>query len=420
MKFSTALLALAAVATAQPIVGHHAHHQHKREAGIETVFVQVTNYVDANGNAVDANGNPVQVATQAPQAPSPTAQVEAKVTAAAAAPAQEQKEGGSFAAWWSNMWEPAGQSTSAAAPKSSPSATQKQEEAAAAPSSSSEAPKSSASSSSSSSSGSQGVPQSDSSFPGGALGMVYSPYNSDGTCKDAGAVKSDLAKLSNYEVIRIYGTDCNQVPNVLAAIAPHQKIFAGVFDVNDVDNSLKAISDAVKAHGGWDVVHTVSIGNELVNNGAMTASAMNQITNSSRQKLRNYGYQGPVVSVDTFIAVINNPELCDASDYMAVNAHAFFDGHIKAEDAGEWAVQQTQRVWTACNGKKEVMIAESGWPSSGGTNGVAVPSKDNQNKAIQSLKSAIGNDCILFTAFNDYWKSPGAFAAEQYWGIFSN
>lgn len=121
------------------------------------------------------------------------------------------------------MWEPAGQSTSAAAPKSSPSATQKQEEAAAAPSSSSEAPKSSASSSSSSSSGSQGVPQSDSSFPGGALGMVYSPYNSDGTCKDAGAVKSDLAKLSNYEVIRIYGTDCNQVPNVLAAIAPTRR-----------------------------------------------------------------------------------------------------------------------------------------------------------------------------------------------------
>ncbi|KAG5359099.1 Cell surface mannoprotein MP65 [Yarrowia sp. C11] len=412
MKFSTALLALAAVATAQPIVGHHAHHQHKREAGIETVFVQVTNYVDGNGNAVDANGNPVQVATQAPQAPSPTAQAEAKVTAAAAAPAKEQKqEGGAFAAWWSNMWEPASSASataaaSSAAPSPKPSPSQKQEQ------------QSSSASSSSSKGSSQGVPQSDSSFPGGALGMVYSPYNSDGTCKDAGAVKSDLSKLSNYEVIRIYGTDCNQVPNVLAGIAPHQKVFAGVFDVNDVDNSLQAIADAVKAHGGWDVIHTVSIGNELVNNGAMTASAMNQITNSSRQKLRGLGYQGPVVSVDTFIAVINNPELCDASDYMAVNAHAFFDGHIKAEGAGQWAVEQTQRVWTACNGKKEVMIAESGWPSSGGTNGVAVPSKDNQQKAIASLKSSIGNDCILFTAFNDYWKSPGAFAAEQYWGIF--
>ncbi|KAG5356232.1 Cell surface mannoprotein MP65 [Yarrowia sp. B02] len=422
MKFSTALLALAAAAAAQPIVGHHAHHQHKREAGIETVFVQVTNYVDAAGNAVDANGKPIQVATQAPEAPSPTAQVEAKVTAAAAAPAKEESKGNSFAAWWSDMWKPAGgEATSAAAPASSPapSSSKQQEAPASAPSSSAAAPASSSSSSSSSSSG-HGLPQSDSSFPGGALGMVYSPYNSDGTCKDAGAVKSDLSKLSNYEVIRIYGTDCNQVPNVLAAIAPHQKIFAGVFDVNDVDNSLKAIADAVKAHGGWDVVHTVSIGNELVNNGAMTASAMNQITNSSRQKLRNYGYQGPVVSVDTFIAVINNPELCDASDYMAVNAHAFFDGHIKAADAGQWAVEQTQRVWTACNGKKEVMIAESGWPSSGGTNGVAVPSKDNQKAAIQSLKDKIGNDCILFTAFNDYWKSPGAFAAEQYWGIFSN
>lgn len=256
----------------------------------------------------------------------------------------------------------------------------------------------------------------------GAKGIVYSPYKV-GACKTADEVKADIAALSGYDVIRIYGVDCDQVTNVLAAIAPHQKIFFGIFDVNAIESGLKTIADGVANHGGWDIVHTISIGNELVNNGQATVDQIAGYLSTARSVLKGLGYTGPVVSVDTFIAVINNPGLCALSDYVAINAHAFFDGNIKAEETGKWVLGQIQRVWSACNEhgvQKNVFVTESGWPSKGDTNGVAVPSKENQQAAVSSIKSVVGDSCILFTAFNDYWKADGPHNAEKYWGVYSN
>lgn len=251
----------------------------------------------------------------------------------------------------------------------------------------------------------------------GVLGITYSPYKPGG-CKDAGEVARDIAKLAGYSIIRLYGTDCDQVANVKNALQPGQKLFLGIFDVGDIQGGV----DAMKAglNGDWNLVDTVSVGNELVNNGQASPAQVAQYVGQARAALSAAGYGGPVVAVDTFIATINNPQLCDISDYVAVNAHAFFDGNILPQDAGSWAVQQIQRVWTACGGKKNVRIVETGWPSAGQALGKAVPSPENQKLAVDSIKSAVGNDCFLFTAFNDLWKAPGYLSTEQSWGIFGN
>lgn len=260
---------------------------------------------------------------------------------------------------------------------------------------------------------------SSSSFSGAAKGITYSPYNADGSCKSASAVASDIAKLSDFEIIRLYGVDCSQVENVMAALGSSQKLFAGIYFVNDISGGISTLASAVNANGGWDRVHTVSIGNELVNNGEATVSQVQSYIQQGRSALTAAGYTGPVVSVDTFIAVINNPGLCDLSDYMAVNAHAFFDGYVAADGAGDWVLEQIQRVASTCSSKK-VLITETGWPTKGDNNNVAVPSTENQQSALSTISDKCGNDVLFFNAYNDYWKSPGAFNAEQYWGIYSS
>lgn len=273
---------------------------------------------------------------------------------------------------------------------------------------------SSAVSSATSSSSSSG-----SSFSGAAKGITYSPYNADGTCKSASDVASDISKLSSYEIIRLYGVDCNQAENVLAALGDGQKIFAGIYFMDQISAGIQTLASAVKANGGWDVVHTVSIGNELVNGGSATPSQILSYVQEGKSALTSAGYTGPVVSVDTFIAVINNPELCKYSDYIAVNAHAFFDGHATAEEAGTWLLGQIQRVSSACGNSKSVFITETGWPTQGESNNVAVPSTSNQKAALLAISLSCGNDAIFFNAYNDLWKSPGSFNAEQYWGIYN-
>ncbi|KAK4611622.1 putative family 17 glucosidase SCW10 [Fulvia fulva] len=249
---------------------------------------------------------------------------------------------------------------------------------------------------------------------GSGRGITYSPYNADHTCKSAEDVKRDLSKLTGYDLIRLYGSDCNQVANVLAAC--NAKLFLGVFDIKNLQTEASTLIKQAK--GSWDRVDTISIGNELVNSGGASVDEVVAAINTARGIFKAAGYSGNIVTVDTFVAIIANPGLCQASDYAAANCHAFFDGGKTAEQAGDFVKDQAQRVANACGGKR-VVITETGWPSQGSPNGAAVPSKENQAAAISSLKSKFDKDMFLFTAYNDMWKvdTAATFGCEKYWGI---
>ena len=259
-------------------------------------------------------------------------------------------------------------------------------------------------------------------------GVVYSPYTDDGGCKSQDQVNSDFATIhafaqsngDEWAFVRTYGVDCNQVSTVLSACEQYDlKIFAGVFNV-DTDETLaadlKTLTEA--ANGDWSRFNTISIGNEVVNSGKLTVADVGKRVASAKSTLSAAGYTGSIVAVDTLVAMVANPGLCEFSDYVAVNSHPFFDGNVLAEDSGEFLVQQMQSVSNVCGGK-ETWITETGWPTQGSNNGVAVPSVQNQKSAIASIKKAVTSNVIWFTAFNDMWKTNSAstFNAEQYWGI---
>lgn len=250
-------------------------------------------------------------------------------------------------------------------------------------------------------------------------GLSYSPYNSDGSCKTQDEVTSDFEQISGYSFIRSYGTDCNQVETIhTAAKAKGMKLFAGIYDITQVTESIALIVAA--AAGDFSNIHTVSIGNEGVNDGSYTVDAVVAAIGTAKTLLSAAGFSGSVVTVDTFVAMIANPELCSASDYAAANAHPFFDGGVEAANAGPWVLEQMERVSDACNGKN-TWITETGWPTQGDTNGVAVPSTANQKAAIASIQKSLSSNVVLFTAFNDMWKTNTAYTygAEQYWGILN-
>ncbi|KAF0267218.1 hypothetical protein FOG51_04036 [Hanseniaspora uvarum] len=251
-----------------------------------------------------------------------------------------------------------------------------------------------------------------------AKGVSYSPYTDSGDCKTASEVASDLSQLTEFEIIRLYGTDCNQVENVLAAKSSSQTIFQGLYFMNQITADVGTISAAIESTGAsWSDFNTVSVGNELVNDGEATVDQVAAYVAEARTALSSAGFTGNVVAVDTFIAVINNPGLCELSDYMAVNAHAYFDYNTAAADAGPWVLEQIQRVWYACNGEKSVLITETGWPYAGDTYGAAIASTEAQSAALSSIQDTCGDDVFLFSAFDNKWASPGAYDIEQYFGI---
>jgi len=121
--------------------------------------------------------------------------------------------------------------------------------------------------------------------------MAYSPYTSTGGCKDVSAIASDLSAISSagFQSIRLYGTDCNQVSNVLSALqstGSSLKLFLGIFDIGSAASEASTLISAL--NGDWSRVITVSVGNEVVNQGLATVATVVSTTSAIRVQLRAY------------------------------------------------------------------------------------------------------------------------------------
>lgn len=425
-----AIAALSAVVSAQPHRRHAQLHE-QRDVVVETAYQTQIEYATVTAPAaivyVDENGNPIKQADPTPApapapAPSPEPKAEPAAPAANVNAFRPVDQGGDHGHGGDsgNHGPPAAQSTTTQAPAPAPTpdpAPAPSPEPAPAPASSPEPAPAAAASPETKPDPAPETPAAPSG--GNGLGITYSPYNSDGTCKTASQVKTDIDAIKGgYSLLRLYGTDCDQISNVIAAAKPHgYKLFLGIFELTNIVGDVAKIVAAVK--GDWSSVDTVSVGNEGVNNGKYSVGAISAAVTATKAALTLAGYHGPVVTVDTFVAIINNPGLCDVGDYVAANCHAFFDGGVEASGAGKFVVEQAQRVSSVCGGKKTV-ITESGWPSQGDANHKAVPSKENQDAAVASLQKAFSSNLILFNAYDDGWKKDSAdtFNAEKHWGIY--
>lgn len=88
----------------------------------------------------------------------------------------------------------------------------------------------------------QSPQDSGSSGPGFSSAVAYTPYNADQSCKSSSQVAAEFQKISGYEVVRLYGTDCNQVSNVIAATHSNVKLLLGIFDINSIQSEVEIMS----------------------------------------------------------------------------------------------------------------------------------------------------------------------------------
>ncbi|EKG10610.1 Glycoside hydrolase subgroup catalytic core [Macrophomina phaseolina MS6] len=270
---------------------------------------------------------------------------------------------------------------------------------------------------------------------GNGYGISYNPYNSDSSCKDADTISRDIHLFNNYGAIRLYGTDCGQLDTVMPVIKnyPGMKLILGIWDPSSPTNALteaNTIANAVNKHfgGDWSSIHSVAVGNEIVHRGG---SVNNLLAALHSVKYLLAPYRVPIVTVETpdVFEGIGMP-LCQASDFIAINAHPFFDksgNWSNPSRAGDFAKLMADIV-SGCR-KDRTVIMESGWPHGSDlpasfftNNGYPVPSPENHRLAIKSLMEAYAGhpeDLVVFSAFDDYWKhdSAGTMGVEHYWGI---
>lgn len=276
-------------------------------------------------------------------------------------------------------------------------------------------------------------------------GIDYTPINTQyPDCLSAppsqNNVTRDLAVLSQLtNTIRLYGTDCNQTQMLIHATNQLQlndtiKIWMGVWQDGNKTTNARQLSQM------WDILDEygdspfkgVIVANEILYRKQMNSTELGDLLSTVRTNITNKGMSLPVATSD--LGDDWTSELAEMSDYIMANIHPFFGG-VNAKDAASW----TYSFWENNNGEffkadtSKNIIAETGWPSQGGTDcgtteetdcpDASVAGIDEMNQFMsdwvcQALSN--GTQYFWFESFDEPWKimyDEGQQNWEDHWGL---
>ena len=253
--------------------------------------------------------------------------------------------------------------------------------------------------------------------------MTYTAYRSDGGCKTASEVSSDMSNIKSkgFSTVRTYSTDCDTVDNVGAACKSlGMKMIVGIWiDGKGLGASHEQLNHIISwgSNGNWGMVEMVVAGNEAIFAGFTDANSLAGFIVDAKSALKTAGYNGPVTTTEPLNIIQQYAStLCPVIDIAGANLHAFFNGQTSAAGAGDLVAQQLKDLSAACGDKLPAYNLESGWPSSGLPNGAAIPGVAEQKAAIDAIVAKVGSKSAIFSYEDDTWKAPGEYHIEQYWG----
>ena len=261
-----------------------------------------------------------------------------------------------------------------------------------------------------------------SSQPAKIYGIDYSPFR-DGqsplteTYPSDDEIVQDLSILS-YETktILIYATTdfYHQIPKM--ANDAGLDCFAGAWlDSNPIANQNR-IENLIEI-GKSGYASTLIVGSEVLSRGDLSEEQLIKDLN-----LVKIAVPGVAVTYsNTPKELLAHPKIVKSSDFISANMYPFWEG-VPIEKAVENINNDYEKLKTAYP-DKEIVITETGWPSSGDSQKEAIASPENQARFLSEFVKWADDKNIkyfIFEAFDENWKSEYPDSPEKYWGLWQS
>lgn len=250
-------------------------------------------------------------------------------------------------------------------------------------------------------------------------GISYSPYldgQEPGIEISADQIEERLKVIQPYtNWIRTFS--CVEGHQLSPAIAKSYqlKTMVGVCLSDDRDKNEIELKNGIKMALKGDV-DILAVGNEVLLRDELTEEEIIHYIQRAKQALPEVN----VSYVDAYYQFEDHPALAEACDVLLVNCYPFWE-ECHADYSLLYMKDMYRRALKIANGKK-VIISETGWPTSGEPNGVAVPSYDNAMQYfINTYQWAAeeGIDIFYFSSFDESWKAGDEGDVGAYWGLWN-
>ena len=254
----------------------------------------------------------------------------------------------------------------------------------------------------------------------GIHGLCFSPYLEG---QDAGdilfeeQIRRRMDVISpNIKWVRTFScTDGNElIPQT--ANTKGKKAIVGAWISDDKLRNEKEIEWLIElAKAGF--VDIAAVGNEVLLRGDITEEELLNYIHRVKEALS--GLNIPVGYVDTYYEYYKRPNLVEASDVILVNCYPFWEG--SAIENALTHLRQMYAITKSVAKGKQVIIAETGWPSQGEMIKDAAPSKLNATKYFIQTQEWVMKEGIAmfhFSSFDESWKVRIEGKLGACWGIW--
>lgn len=252
----------------------------------------------------------------------------------------------------------------------------------------------------------------------GMHGLCFSPYVAKQSPGSPINVEQICARLNivkrHTSWIRTFS--CTQGNEVIPGLAKEMglKTLVGAWLGEDKAKNEREISNLIKIveAGNADLA---AVGNEVMYRGDMEESELLSYIERVRKALPDatIGY------VDAYYEFVDRPAIAAACDVILANCYPFWEG-CDIDYSLVYMKGMYEQALRAGQGKK-VIITETGWPSSGTTEGSAAPSEVNAMRyfidAMQWSREE-GIELFYFSSFDEDWKVGAEGDVGAYWGIW--
>jgi GPH family glycoside/pentoside/hexuronide:cation symporter len=220
----------------------------------------------------------------------------------------------------------------------------------------------------------------------------------------------------HFEWIRVFSTTHGH--ELIPKIAKQMgfKVLAGAWIGKDEIDNKKEIDSLIQLiQNGY--VDLAAVGNEVRFRGDQDEHKILEYI----KYVKKENSKIPICYVDVYSEFIKYPSLIQESDKILINCYPFWEG-ASIEHAPLFLQEMIHKT-KAHVGDKEVIITETGWPSSGELIGNAIPNPINAMKYFyESQKLCQENKIKLFyfSSFDESWKKDTEGKVGISWGIWDS
>lgn len=254
--------------------------------------------------------------------------------------------------------------------------------------------------------------------------VSYAPFRDDqspfteGLIVSPGQIAEDLADLAKIsKCVRIYSIDngLDKVPELASRFG--LKVILGIWLGRDRIKNDELVGTALGlVQANPDVVTSIIVGSEVLLRGEMTAVDLRAIIRSVKARVNI-----PVSYADVWEFWLRYRDISEDVDFITIHILPYWeDFPVRAEIAAAYVDDVRNRLAAVFPGK-EILIGETGWPSSGRMRSGAVPSRINQARFFSEIVARARQENFrvnLFEAYDARWKRQWEGTVGGHWGLF--